>query len=106
MFEVAKSEVYARTQTKTIFLTRSLHSSFPMPPMSTDPSTPPDTAVSPPEDRSSRGEDSETVREIPLEEFQPVGTLAVTGLYFLLLLVLYALLYFVEFAGNAPSIIE
>lgn len=51
-------------------------------------------------------EDDEIVREISLEEFDPVGTLAVTGSYFLLLLVLYALLYFVEFAGRSPSIIE
>ena len=47
-----------------------------------------------------------TVRELSLEEFDPVGTLAVTGAYFLLLLALYALMYFVEFAGRSPSIIE
>jgi len=50
------------------------------------------------------GEDG-IVREISIEEFDPVGTLAVTGAYFLLLLVLYALMYFVEFAGRSPSII-
>jgi len=50
--------------------------------------------------------DDGSVREISLEEFDPVGTLAVTGAYFLLLLVLYALMYFVEFAGRSPSIIE
>lgn len=50
--------------------------------------------------------DDEIVEELSLEEFDPVGTLAVTGSYFLLLLVLYALLYFVEFAGRSPSIIE
>ncbi|MFB6231754.1 MAG: cytochrome oxidase [Salinibacter sp.] len=47
---------------------------------------------------------SEKVREISLDEFQPYGTLAVTGAYFVLLLVLYALMYFVEFATRAPSI--
>ena len=46
------------------------------------------------------------VKEISLEEFSPTGTLVVTGLYFLLLLVLYALMYFVEFAGHGPSIME
>lgn len=51
-------------------------------------------------------ERSDIVREISLEEFTPTGTLAVTGLYFLLLLVLYALMYFVEFAGGGPSIID
>ena len=53
------------------------------------------------------GEDrSDTVREVSLEEFTPYGTLAVTGAYFLLLLILYALMYFVEFAGRGPSIID
>jgi hypothetical protein len=46
------------------------------------------------------------VREISIDEFDPVRTLAVTGGYFLLLLTLYALMYFVEFAGRSPSIIE
>jgi hypothetical protein len=50
--------------------------------------------------------DSEKVRDLSLDEFQPYGTLAVTGAYFVLLLVLYALLYFVEFAARTPSIIE
>ena len=54
---------------------------------------------------ASSSTDEEIVREIPLEEFDPTGTLAVTGSYFLLLLVLYALMYFVEFAGRSPSII-
>lgn len=62
--------------------------------------------VPPSEETSSPAEESEIVRKISLDEFQPVGTLAVTGAYFVLLLVLYALLYFVEFAGRAPSIIE
>jgi len=59
-----------------------------------------------PDEASSSGADSETVREISLDEFEPYGTLAVTGAYFMLLLVLYALLYFVEFAAKAPHIIE
>lgn len=55
-----------------------------------------------PDDATS---DDGIVRHLSLEEFTPSGTLAVTGLYFLLLLALYALMYFVEFAGR-PSIIE
>ncbi|WP_103019731.1 cytochrome oxidase [Salinibacter altiplanensis] len=51
-------------------------------------------------------EASGKARDLPLDEFQPYGTLAVTGAYFVLLLVLYALLYFVEFATHAPHIIE
>lgn len=53
-----------------------------------------------------QSEDDGIVREISVDEFDPVGTLAVTGAYFLLLLVLYALMYFVEFAGRGASIIE
>jgi len=60
----------------------------------------------PSDEASTSGADSETVREISLDEFEPYGTLAVTGAYFMLLLVLYALLYFVEFAAKAPHIIE
>jgi hypothetical protein len=58
------------------------------------------------DEASASGADSEKVREISLDEFEPYGTLAVTGSYFVLLLVLYALLYFVEFATHAPHIIE
>ena len=58
------------------------------------------------DEASTSGADSEKVREISLDEFEPYGTLAVTGAYFVLLLVLYALLYFVEFAAQAPHIIE
>lgn len=66
-----------------------------------------DTASSSEPNRASdEGREDGIVREISLDEFDPVGTLAVTGAYFVLLLVLYALLYFVEFAGRAPSIIE
>lgn len=66
------------------------------------------TADSPPDDAPAddRSEDDGIVREISVDEFDPVGTLAVTGLYFLLLLTLYALMYFVEFAGRGASIIE
>ena len=48
--------------------------------------------------------DDGIVQELSHEEFDPYGTLAVTGAYFLLLLLLYALMYFVEFAAR-PSII-
>jgi len=49
--------------------------------------------------------DDGIVQELSHEDFDPVGTLAVTGAYFLLLLVLYTLMYFVEFASR-PSIIS
>jgi len=44
-------------------------------------------------------------REISLEEFQPKGTMAVTLLYFIIIVLLWIFMYFVEFAGNDPSII-
>ncbi|WP_040605751.1 hypothetical protein [Salisaeta longa] len=50
--------------------------------------------------------DPEIKQQVPLDEFTPYGTAAVTGGYFLLLLVMYALMYFVEFAGHGPSIID
>ncbi len=59
-----------------------------------------------PSEASAPEADSERTKEISLDEFEPYGTLAVTGSYFVLLLVLYALLYFVEFAAHAPHIIE
>ena len=49
-------------------------------------------------------EDSEIVREISLEEFDPKGTLAVAGIYFLILVVMWVLIYFFEFASRVPSI--
>jgi hypothetical protein len=63
-------------------------------------------ADAPAGDAAMSEERSDIVREISLEEFTPSGTLAVTGAYFLLLLILYALMYFVEFAGGGPSIID
>lgn len=50
--------------------------------------------------------DPEIVREISLEEFQPKGTLALTLLYFVIVLLMWIFMYFIEFAGNAPSIID
>jgi len=75
--------------------------------MSPDASSPAEGASSDATDASEEAAaDDGIVREISLDEFDPVGTLAVTGGYFLLLLTLYALMYFVEFAGRSPSIIE
>ncbi len=70
--------------------------------MSTDPSASSDPAASSSE--AAGGDEAAHTRSI--DDFDPYGTLAVTGLYFVLLLVLYALMYFVEFAGRGASIIE
>lgn len=60
-----------------------------------------------PRDKSASDDgprDPNIVKKISLEEFQPKGTLTLTLLYFLLLVVLWVFMYFVEFAGNGPSI--
>lgn len=51
-------------------------------------------------------ENSDIEREISIDEFQPKGTLTLTLLYFAIVLLMWIFMYFVEFAGNAPSIIE
>jgi len=48
----------------------------------------------------------EIEREITIEEYQPKGTLALTLLYFLIVALMWIFMYFVEFGGNAPSIID
>jgi len=48
--------------------------------------------------------DPEISREIGHDEFDPIGTLALIGLYFLLLLLLWFFVYFVEFLGNEPTV--
>ncbi|MFP4229117.1 MAG: hypothetical protein ACLFTE_09850 [Salinivenus sp.] len=55
---------------------------------------------------NAEASEDENVQRLSIDEFDPWGTLAVTGSYFLLLLVLYALMYFVEFAGRGASIIH
>lgn len=48
----------------------------------------------------------EIEREIGIEEYQPKGTLTLTLMYLGLVVLMWIFMYFVEFAGNAPSIIE
>ncbi len=58
------------------------------------------------ESNSETSPSDEKIRELSLEEFNPHGTLALTLLYFVLLLVLWFFMYFVEFAGHGPSILS
>ncbi len=44
-------------------------------------------------------------REIGHDEYDPVGTLALIGLYFLLLVVLWTFTYFVEFLGGDLTVV-
>jgi hypothetical protein len=48
---------------------------------------------------------SELAREIGHDEFDPKGTLALILIYFLILVVLWIFMYFVEFAGNDLTIV-
>lgn len=50
--------------------------------------------------------DPEIEREITIEEYQPYGTLTLTLLYLAIVVLMWIFMYFIEFGGNAPSIIE
>jgi len=54
----------------------------------------PEPSVSAPPDQT------EQVRALTHEEFDPKGTLALILLYFVILAVMWAFMYFVEFLGN------
>ncbi|WP_049922604.1 hypothetical protein [Halopiger djelfimassiliensis] len=45
-------------------------------------------------------------REIGHDEYDPVGTLALIGIYFLILVFLWFFMYFVEFLGNGPTVVS
>ncbi|WP_254863022.1 hypothetical protein [Halovivax gelatinilyticus] len=44
-------------------------------------------------------------REISHDEFDPIGTLTLIAIYFLILLFMWFFVYFVEFLGNDPTVI-
>jgi hypothetical protein len=44
-------------------------------------------------------------REIGHDEFDPVGTLTLIGLYLAILVVMWIVMYFVEFLGNGPTVV-
>jgi hypothetical protein len=49
--------------------------------------------------------DDGIVREIGHDEFDPVGTAALIVVYFLILVVMWVFMYFVEFLGRGPTIV-
>ncbi|MFB6310460.1 MAG: cytochrome oxidase [Salinirussus sp.] len=49
--------------------------------------------------------DDTIVREISHDEFDPLGTLALIVLYFVILLVMWIFMYFIEFLGNGPTVV-
>lgn len=48
---------------------------------------------------------SESTREIGHNEFDPIGTLLLIALYFLILLVLWIFIYFIEFLGGDLTVV-
>lgn len=48
----------------------------------------------------------EIEREITIDEYRPYGTLTLTLIYFAIVALMWIFMYFIEFGGNAPSIIE
>lgn len=51
-------------------------------------------------------ENPEIMQEISIDEFQPKGTLTLVLLYFAIVILMWIFMYFVEFAGNDPSILN
>ncbi|MDY7082464.1 MAG: hypothetical protein SXQ77_08700 [Halobacteria archaeon] len=50
--------------------------------------------------------DSEDVEEvIEHNDYDPIGTAILLALYFVILVVMWILMYFVEFLGNGPTVI-
>ncbi|MFP8953754.1 cytochrome oxidase [Natrialbaceae archaeon A-arb3/5] len=48
-------------------------------------------------------DDTNVTREIGHDEFDPLGTLALIVLYFIILTLMWLFTYFVEFVGNEPT---
>ena len=44
-------------------------------------------------------------REIGHEEYDPIGTLTLIALYFLLVAIMWVFIYFVEFLDGGPTVI-
>ena len=57
------------------------------------------------EEMSWEERNPEIVKEIPIDEYRPIGTLTIALLYFLIVVLMWIFMYFVEFAGNDPSIL-
>ena len=49
--------------------------------------------------------ESETMREIGHDEFEPVGTLLLVLIYFVIIGVMWGFMYFIEFLGNGPTVV-
>ncbi|MDH5018984.1 halocyanin domain-containing protein [Halobacterium rubrum] len=56
-------------------------------------------------DEITEADEFEPETEIGHDEYDPVGTLALVAIYFLILVGMWAFTYFVEFLGNGPTIV-
>ncbi|RKD88079.1 hypothetical protein [Halopiger aswanensis] len=50
-------------------------------------------------------DDPDIVRELGHDEYDPIGTLILIGIYFTILVLLWLFMYFVEFLGNGPTVV-
>ena len=50
-------------------------------------------------------QESEIEREIGHDDFNPIGTLVLVAIYFVILVVLWIFMYFVEFLGRGPTVV-
>ncbi|MFA9415753.1 hypothetical protein [Natrinema sp. HArc-T2] len=49
-------------------------------------------------------DETEQIRELGHDEYDPIGTAILVGIYFLILVALWIFMYFVEFLGNGPTV--
>lgn len=62
----------------------------------------------PPDVLDEEGEgvwDEEIEREIGHDEYDPIGTLSLITVYFLVIVFLWVFMYFVEFLGRGPTVV-
>lgn len=53
----------------------------------------------------SQSADAEIEREISHDEYDPVGTLVLIAIYFLIIAVLWVFMYFIEFLGRPTPMV-
>ena len=56
-------------------------------------------------EKESTTVESTVKREISHDEYDPIGTLVLIALYFLVLVGMWFFVYFVEFLGNEPTVV-
>ncbi len=49
--------------------------------------------------------DGEIEREIGHDEYDPIGTLGLIAIYFVIIALLWIFMYFVEFLGRGPTVV-